>query len=96
MHVISRRRLREFAAIYPDSEKAVDAWYRVAKSARWTKLLDVQRVYQAAEAVGRFTVFNIRGNHYRLITVIHYPSQTIFIRAVLTHPDYDKNRWKDE
>jgi mRNA interferase HigB len=94
--VISRKRLREFAAEHPDSEKALDTWYRVAKTARWTKLLDVQEVYSAAESVGRFTVFNIRGNHYRLITAVHYPSQTIFIHAVLTHADYDKDSWKDE
>jgi len=96
VHVISRRRLREFAAAHPDSEAALDAWYRVAKSARWTKLLEVQRVYPAAESAGRLTVFNIKGNHYRLITAIHYPSQTIFVRAVLTHAKYDRNRWKDE
>jgi mRNA interferase HigB len=96
VHVISRKRLREFAAAHPDSEKALDAWYRVAKTAKWMRLLDVQQIYPAAEAVGRFTVFNIRGNHYRLITVIHYPSQTIFVRAGLTHAEYDKDRWKDE
>ena len=96
MHVLSRKRLREFAAAHPDSEKALDAWYRVAKGARWTRLLEVRQVYPAAEAVERFTVFNIRGNRYRLMTAIHYPSQTIFIKAVLTHADYDKNRWKDE
>jgi mRNA interferase HigB len=96
VHVISRKRLRGFAAARPDSEKALDAWYRVAKGARWTKLLDVQEVYPATEAVGRFTVFNIRGNHYGLITIIYYPGQTIFVRAVLTHAEYDKSRWKDE
>jgi len=41
-------------------------------------------------------VFNIRGNHYRLITLIYYPGQTILIRTVLTHRDYGKGMWKDE
>jgi len=96
VHAISRKRLREFADTYPDCEKSLDAWYRIAKAARWSKLLDVQQVYSAAEAVGRFTVFNIRGNHYRLVTLIYYPGQTIFVRVVLTHADYDKDSWKDE
>ena len=96
MHVISRKRLREFADEHPDSERSLDAWYRVAKRARWSKLLDVQQVHPATEAVGRFTVFNIRGNHYRLITLIYYPGQTILIRTVLTHRDYGKGMWKDE
>jgi len=88
--------LREFADTHPDCEKSLDVWYRLAKGARWLKLLDVQQVYPAAEAVGRFTVFNIRGNHYRLITLIYYPGQTILVRTVLTHADYDKDTWKDE
>jgi len=96
VHVISRKGLREFADEHPDSEKSLDAWYRVSKGARWSKLLDVQQVYPTAEAVGRFTVFNIRGNHYRLITLIYYPGQTILVRTVLTHADYDKGMWKDE
>lgn len=96
MHVISRKRLREFVTAHPDAESALDIWWRAAKGARWAKLLDVQQVYPAAEAVGRFTVFNIRGNRYRLIATIHYPSQTIFVRAVMTHAEYDKDRWKDE
>ena len=68
----------------------------MAKGARWTKLIDVQRVYPAAEAVNRFTVFNVRGNHYRIITVINYTGQIIFIWAVLTHAEYDKDKWKSE
>jgi mRNA interferase HigB len=94
VHVISRKRLRDFANAHPDSEKSLDAWYRIAKRARWSKLLDVQQVYPTAEAVGRFTVFNIRGNHYRLITLIYYPGQTILVRTVLTHADYDKDMWR--
>ncbi len=94
--MISRKRLREFSGAHPDSEKALDTWYRVAKGARWTKLLDVQKVYPAAEAAGRLTIFNIRGNRYRLITVTHYPSQTIFVRTALTHAEYDKDKWKHE
>ncbi|MBC1224728.1 type II toxin-antitoxin system HigB family toxin [Nostoc sp. UCD121] len=46
--------------------------------------------------VRRITVFNIKGNKYRLIVDIRYSSQTIFIKYVLTHPEYDKERWKDD
>jgi len=45
--------------------------------------------------VDKFTVFNIKRNDYRLITVIHYNRFKVYIRAVLTHGDYDKDRWKD-
>jgi len=40
-------------------------------------------------------VFNIGGNKARLIAAIHYNTQKLYIRAVLTHTEYDKNKWKE-
>ena len=59
-------------------------------------MIDVQASYLNAEAVGNFTVFNIKGNHYRLIVDIVYPTQRIYIKYVLTHAEYDKDRWKND
>ena len=41
-------------------------------------------------------IFNIGGNKYRLVTRILYPSQKVFILKVMTHREYDENRWKNE
>lgn len=94
MHIISRRALVQFATIHPDAETALDVWYRVAKGAHWKNLAEVKQVYPHADQVGRYTVFNIKGNKYRLIAEINYHSQTIFVRHVLTHAEYDKEGWK--
>jgi mRNA interferase HigB len=64
--------------------------------ATWTNLIDVQKIYPTAEAVSNFTVFNIKGNTYRLIVDIVYTEQTIFIKYVLTHGEYDKEKWKND
>jgi mRNA interferase HigB len=72
MHILSLRRLREFWAEHPDAEASLRAWYRVAKQARWQRFTDVRAHYRSADQVGKFTVFNIAGNAYRLITVIHF------------------------
>jgi mRNA interferase HigB len=45
-------------------------------------------------AAGKFTVFNIKGNAYRLITEINYRTGRIFLRLVLTHAEYSKGAWK--
>jgi mRNA interferase HigB len=76
----------------------LDAWYRVAKTAKWSSLEDVQQPYPSADGVraGKqtYTVFNIRGNRFRLIVKIEYRFQTIYIKDVLTHAEYDRNGWK--
>jgi mRNA interferase HigB len=94
MHVISRKRLLEFVENHADSEAALDTWYRTAKSADWQNLVETREVYPSADLVGIYTVFNIKGNHYRLIAEINYRSGTIFVRDILTHAEYDKERWK--
>lgn len=98
LHVISRRKLREAEKGHRSLGRALDAWYRTAKCAQWKNLQDVRRTYSSADgvAVGKkvFTVFNLGGNSFRLIAGINYESQTIFIKDVLTHAEYDKGDWK--
>jgi len=96
MHLISIRKLRQDAAIHADSNQAVESWYAVVRKASWKNLEDVRRIYRDAEAVGNFTVFNIKGNKYRLIVGIDYSSSTVYYKYLLTHADYDKDKWKND
>ena len=94
MHVISRKRLREAATRHPELELSLDVWFRIAKRASWQTLADVRRTFSSADLVQKWTVFNIKGNKYRLITEINYRFQRIYIRRVLTHAEYDQGKWK--
>ncbi len=96
MHLISIRTLRDDAAMYPDVNKQVDSWYATVKKAEWQNLEDVRKIYRDAEAVGNLTVFNIKGNEYRLIVGIDYETQTVYYKYFLTHAEYDKNKWKND
>jgi len=94
MHVISRKKLKEAALRHHDLEAALDAWFRIAKRALWQDLTDVRRTFATADAVEKWTVFNIKGNKYRLITEINYRFRRVYIRHVLTHAEYDQEKWK--
>ena len=96
MHLIAIRKLREDAKVYPDVLQVIELWYQVIKKAQWRNLEEVRLVYRDAEAVGNFTVFNIKGNKYRLIVGIDYQSQTVFYKYLLTHAEYDKDKWKND
>jgi mRNA interferase HigB len=93
VHVISRKKLLEAAERHRDLAGPLDVWYRIAKKAGWRSLTDVRRVFPGADAVSRFTIFNIQGNAYRLIAEINYRTQKIFLRHVLTHAEYSKGNW---
>ncbi len=94
MHVISPKKLRDFWARHPDAESPLRSWLRVTKRAEWQSFADLREEFPSADQVGRFTVFNIGGNKYRLIAGIHYNRQKVYVRHILTHPDYDKGKWK--
>ena len=96
MHVISYRRLREYETKHSDCREALDNWYRIASKANWSNLLQVRMIFPSAEAVGNFTIFNIKGNNYRLIVSIDYERQLIYIKYILTHAEYDKEQWKND
>jgi mRNA interferase HigB len=94
VHVISRKKLREAAERYGHLSSSLDAWFRLAKKAEWRSLADVRQLFPSADAVGRFTVFKIKGNSYRLIAEINYRGGRLYVRHVLTHAEYDKGGWK--
>jgi len=96
MHVISRKKLRDYCQTHADSCDALDDWYKIASQANWTQLIEVQTIYPQAEAVGNFTIFNIKGNKYRLIVSLNYHKQIVYIKYILTHAEYDKENWKND
>jgi len=55
----------------------------------------MKRDFPSADLVSKCTVFNIKGNNYRLIVKIEYAKQTIYVKHVLSHAEYDKKKWKD-
>ena len=95
MNTISRRMIREFVVLHPNSESSLTAWYKIAEKAKWQNIVDVRQDYPHADSVGRFVVFNIAGNNVRLIAEIRYQSQSILIKHILTHAEYNKDRWKE-
>lgn len=95
MHVITRKRLNEFATVHPETASALQQWYQRVKQGAFNDFADLREVFPSADQVGKLTVFNIGGNKARLIAAIHYNRQRIYIRAILTHREYDQGRWKE-
>ena len=97
MRVIARRTLREFVekrARHKDAvalKGALDAWFDEARRAHWKNAADVKRLYASVSIVSADrVVFNIRGNHYRLVVSIDYERAIVWIKWLGTHKEYDR------
>lgn len=96
MHIITKLRLKKFWAIHPDAENSLRTWYKIVDQAQWQNPADVRQSWKYTDFVQNLTVFDIGGNKYRLIAYIDYESGKVFIRNVLTHEEYDTNKWKQD
>jgi len=96
MRLISISKLKEAAAKYPDVARPIDDLYEILKKAQWQNLEAVKQTFSSAEAVGNFTVINIKGNKYRLILDINYQKKLIFFKHFLTHAEYSKGKWNND
>ena len=91
MVVISYRVIREFSLKHPDASDALNNWYTITERSDWANFNEVRGIFNSVDSVGNDRyVFNIRGNKYRLIALIHFDIRTIYILFVGTHKEYDK------
>ena len=91
LRVIAKRILRDFWEKHPDCEQQLKAWYREAEEAKWNGPKEIKKDYPSASILeDNRIVFNIKGNHYRLIVKINYSYGMVWIRFVGTHAKYDK------
>ena len=94
MNIISYDAIKQSVRKHSDSKSSLNSWYRIASKATWKNLAEVKQNYPHADLYGCCTIFNIGGNKYRLIALINYRNQAIQIQHILTHAEYDKDKWK--
>ena len=94
MRIISNSALRAFAVRHPLADDPLQGWRRVIEKNSFANWMALKNAFNTVDKVGDLAVFDIGGNKYRLIAYIRFEKQIIYIKAVLTHTDYDKGAWK--
>ncbi len=93
MWVVSLKRLREFWSIHRRAELPLRAWYDQTVAAKWGNFAELRATFPSADLVGNCTVFNIGGNHFRLIARIFYTNHKVYVLRAMTHAEYDREDW---
>ncbi len=98
MILLGEEILRSALRRHSEARRWVNAWVVVVLARKWTSITAVRKDYPTADgvAVGMMivTVFNVSGNKYHLLTVIRYDKQIVQVLDLLTHSEYDKQKWK--
>ncbi len=100
MKIIGKKRLEDFCQLHRDAKNWLVKWHEAVRSAQWKSIKDVRQTFRHADAVkarsGKtVTIFNVRGNRYRMVTAIRYDGGRVHVRWLGTHAEYMKGKWKD-
>lgn len=90
MNVIKKKTLDTFAAHHTDAADILTSWRKIFEKTNFTDIHAIRSVLPTADFADPYTVFNIKGNSYRLITIIHYQYQRVYIKHFFTHAEYDQ------
>jgi mRNA interferase HigB len=92
VRIIARKTLRDFwESGHSDAAESLKAWFAEASRAGWRSMADVKRRYPHASVLdSERVVLNIGGNKYRLVVKIWFPGQTVWVKFVGTHAQYDR------
>jgi len=88
--------IAKFAKKHARARSSLKTWYDVTLKAQWRNFDDVKKTFRTADIYGECTIFDIGGNNYRLIAGINYQMQQMYVQTVLTHAEYDKEKWKND
>lgn len=100
MLLIGQDVLTKSARRHADARSWIAGWVVTVERAGWRSLDELRLDYPSADGVKLrsgvvVTVFNVKGNEYRLLTIVNYPGQSVSVLELLTHAEYDKQRWKE-
>lgn len=91
MRIFTEKPLKEYAERHPEAKTAIQDWIKKVKESKWQTLADIKQTFNSVDYVGHQRyVFNIKGNDYRLVVVIQFKPQFVYIRFIGTHAEYDR------
>ena len=90
--------LDKFKTKHSDAVRPLDRWQDLTENAQWANFAQVRETFQSADLYTQdgiaYVIFNIAGNKYRLMTEVDYAGILVVVDMVMTHAEYNKDRWK--
>ncbi|CAM3797273.1 type II toxin-antitoxin system HigB family toxin [Vreelandella rituensis] len=94
MKVLGRDKLTDFMRKHAPAKKALEAWYAEAEQYEWKTPQDIKNLYSSADFLdGNRVIFNIKGNHFRLVVKVRYQNGIVVVEWVGTHAEYSKKKF---
>lgn len=95
MQIIGRDILASFTRKHTNVAGALDVWADRVKRAIWKTPHDIRGLFRSADFLtGNRVIFNIKGNHYRLVTLVDFTRGRVAVEWIGTHAEYSKQTFR--
>lgn len=94
MKIYGSEKLIDFVQLYPRAQAPLERWQFLVHIANWENFSKLKEAFRSADYFEGFVIFDIGGNKFRLIADVLYDKQSLYVQQILTHEEYDKNKWK--
>lgn len=96
VRLIGRDIVDAFAKEHSVARSSLHRWTQVIEANTFKHLVDLKRTFRTADYVRPYTVFDISGDRYRLVAIVDYGLEIVTVTHVMTHSEYDEQKWRAE
>lgn len=91
MRIFTEKTLKEYSEAHPEAKTALQEWTTIVKQSKWHSFADIKATFNSVDSIGNQRyVFNIKGNSFRIVAIIRFTIQFVYVRFYGTHAEYDK------
>lgn len=94
MVVFGTEHIDEFVKKHHQAKKPLETWLKLVKAEQFSSPIELKKKIPYVDYVKPYTIFDIKGNHVRMIAIVVYGAGTMAIKHVLTHDAYRKEKWR--
>jgi|SRR5579862_7013956 len=96
MNLIGKKIIFDFGKSHPQSRKPLAAWEFAIKQTNYSGFKELKMTFRSVDYVShQYTIFDIGGNKYRLITEIDYAASVVNAKRIWTHAEYSMKKNED-
>lgn len=91
MRVVAKKTINAYRECYPEADESLRAWVALIEGQEFKHFVELKATFNSADLIeDNIVVFNIKGNHFRLIAYVDFRRQAAFVKWFGRHKDYNK------
>ncbi len=93
MHVIAKMAFLEAARKFPQDRKALMDTHRLLKAGKFKNPEELKNLFPSLanfKYLDHGYVIDVGGNNLRILAIIYFQGQKLFIRHIVSHKEYDQ------